>query len=70
MDKVDRIIEIIRYLKEDGVVVSGPTNVANTSGLGFNPNTETPPVFTKKKKNAYLGAGSRKRWMQRRKPLQ
>ena len=69
MDKVDRIIEIIRCLKEDSGTVSGPTNVANTAGLGFNTNTETPPVFIKRKKNAYLGVGSRRRWMQKRKPL-
>lgn len=70
MDKLDRLIHIIRNLKEDAAIVSGPTNAANAAGLGFNPNTETPPVFPKKKKNAYLGIGSRKRWMQRRKPPQ
>ena len=66
MDKVDRIIEIIRYLKEDGVVVSGPTNVANTSGLGFNPNTETPPVNRKRPPVLARGRmpGARTRWRQ------
>ena len=68
MDKIDRLINIIRELKEDAAMVSGPTNAANAAGLGFNPNIESPPVFTKKKKNAYLGIGSRKRWMQKRKP--
>jgi hypothetical protein len=70
MDKLDRLINIIRLLKEDGMVVGGPTNAANAAGLGYNPNTETPPVFPKRRKSAYLGIGSRKRWMQRRKPPQ
>ena len=65
---INKIISIVRYLKEDAAMVSEPTNAANAAGLGFNPNTESPPVFTKKKKNAYLGIGSRKRWMQKRKP--
>ena len=67
MDKVDKLIQLIRNLKEEGEISSGPTNASNAAGLGFNPETETPPV--RKKKYAYLGKGSRSRWMQRRKPL-
>jgi hypothetical protein len=63
MDKLDKLIQLIRNLKEEGVISSGPINVANAAGLGFDPQTETPPVFKKKKKNIYLGIGSRKRWM-------
>ena len=64
MDKIDKIIFIIRNLKEEnGMVTSGITNSSNKSGLGFDPKTESPPVF---KKYAYLGKGSRSRWMQRR----
>ena len=56
MDKVDKLINIIRDLKEE---VS--TNSANSAGLGFNPNTESPPVF--KKKYATNGRGSRAPWL-------
>ena len=66
MDKLDKLIQLIRNLKEEGAIPSGPTNAANTAGLGFNPQSETPPVFSRKKKNIYLGKGSRKNWMQRR----
>ncbi len=48
MNKLDKLIFIIRNLKEE-VVSSGPTNSANTAGLGFNTNTETPPVDLRKK---------------------
>ncbi len=65
MDKIDRIIDIVRNLKEEnGMTSSGITNSANKSGLGFDPKTESPPVF---KKYAYLGKDSRSRWMQKRK---
>ena len=48
MDKVDKLIFMIRNLKEE--IASVPTNSANTAGLGFNPNTETPPVDLRKKR--------------------
>lgn len=68
MDKVDKIINIIRNLKEESTMTAGGiTNSANKSGLGFDPKTESPPVF---KKHAYLGRGSRFRWMQRRNPIE
>lgn len=74
MDKIDRIIQIVRTLKEDGMgvgaVSGGPTNRTGPSIPGTSPG-ETPPVFSgKRKKNAFLGPGSRSRWMQRRKPPQ
>jgi len=47
---IDKVISILRSLKEE----SGPTNVANAAGLGFDPNTETPPVFKKKKNYLYM----------------
>ncbi len=69
MDKIDRIIEIVRSLKEEmgAAAVSGPpTNSTNQPGqppaiAGLPP--DSPPVFPNKKKNIYLGLGSRKRWM-------
>jgi hypothetical protein len=67
--KIDRIINIIRSLKEEGMVTSAPTNslaggkIAGTVEAGDN-----PPV---KKKNKYIyGTGFRKNWMQKRKPPQ
>ena len=65
--KIDRIINIIRSLKEEGIVTGAPTNslaggkIAGTVEAGDN-----PPVI---KKNKYIyGAGFRKNWLQRRKP--
>ena len=37
MDKLDRLIEIIRYLKEDGVVGGAPTNNASSTTSSGNP---------------------------------
>ena len=64
MDKLDRLIQIIHNLKEEG-------EIANVVGdgeksLGYNINTGTPPVFPSKKKKTYAkgGRGSRKWWLQ------
>ena len=59
---IDRIIDIVRTLKEEGVV----TNVTGSASLGFDPETESPPVKKKKKKPPIIARGlmpgSRKRW--------
>ena len=66
--KIDRIINIVRSLKEEGEGGS-PTNslvggkIAGTVEAGDN-----PPV--RKKKNYIYGTGFRKNWMQRRNPPQ
>jgi len=67
--KIDRIIDIIRSLKEEGMVTGVPTNslasgeIAGTVEAGDN-----PPV---KKKNKYIyGTGFRKNWLQKRNPPQ
>jgi hypothetical protein len=67
--KIDRIIDIIRSLKEEGMVTGAPTNslvggkIAGTVEAGDN-----PPV---KKKNKYIyGTGFRKNWLQKRNPPQ
>jgi hypothetical protein len=63
MDKLDRLIQIIRNLKEEGEI----TNVVGTGekSLGYDIQTETPPVFLpKKKRYAKGGKGSRKWWLQ------
>ena len=66
-NKIDRIIEAFRNyinLKEEGIV-SGPTNNVGAGNIAGTPESDpgNPPVFKKKKKNIYLGIGSRKRWM-------
>lgn len=45
MDKLDKLILIVRNIKEEAI----PTNAANSAGLGFNPDTESPPVDLRKK---------------------
>ena len=57
---LDKIINIIRTLNEEGVV-AGPTNVASGGVISGLPPDE-PPV-KKKKKYIYGGKGSRKMWM-------
>ena len=68
-NKIDRIINIIRSLKEEGMVTGAPTNslvggkIAGTVEAGDN-----PPV---RKKNKYIyGTGFRKNWLQKRNPPQ
>jgi len=59
MDKLDKIINIIRKLKEDAPTVSlGSGQIAGTSEAG-----DDPPVKKKKNKYLYLGKNSRKSWM-------
>jgi hypothetical protein len=58
-NKLNRIISIIRKLNEEAMV-SGPTNASNSSSLGFDPETETPPV--RKKKKYIFQIGLRRRW--------
>jgi len=62
MDKLDRIINIIKSLQEEAPTMSlGAGKIAGTVEAG-----DQPPV---RKKHLYLGANSRTPWMQRRKPL-
>lgn len=64
---IDKIIQIIRELNEEG---SSIANVSGPQALGFDPqNFETPPVFMKKKRKnppTIIGRGrfpgARKRW--------
>lgn len=49
MDKLEKLIFIIHNIKEE-IVASVPTNSANSAGLGFNPDIESPPVDLRKKR--------------------
>ena len=56
---IDRIIDIVRTLKEEG----GPTvSMAHGQIAGSVEAGDDPPV-RKKKKYIYAGKGSRKQWM-------
>jgi hypothetical protein len=70
--KIDRIIDIIRSLKEEGMVTGGSTNslTSPSDGKGYIAGTveagDNPPV---RKNNKYIhGAGFRKNWLQKRTP--
>ena len=72
--KIDRIIDIIRSLKEEGMVTGAPTNslTSPSDGKGYIAGTvetgDNPPV---RKKNKYIyGTGFRKNWLQKRNPPQ
>jgi hypothetical protein len=61
MDKLERIINIIRRLKEDAPTVSlSSGQIAGTSEAG-----DDPPV--RRKKYMYLGKNSRKPWIRQKK---
>jgi hypothetical protein len=65
-NKIDKVVEAFRNyikLKEDGIVGTPPTNNLSSGKIAGTPQADpgNPPVF--KKKDIYLGIGSRKRWM-------
>jgi hypothetical protein len=69
---INRIISIVRNLKEDAMVTGGITNSLGKPGEGKIAGTvqagDNPPV---RKKNKYIyGTGFRKNWLQTRKPPQ
>ena len=65
---IDKIIDIVRTLREEAMMAGAPTNnvgggqIAGTAEAGDN-----PPVRKKKKKYIYGGHGSRKMWMANKK---
>lgn len=59
-NKLDKIISRIKTIKEESVGVV-PTNASNSSSLGFDPETETPPV-KKKKKVKYIYQDKLRSW--------
>jgi hypothetical protein len=64
--KLQKIIDIIRNLKEDSSISLGsPTNNASSGAIAGLP-PDFPPVFTKKKRNIYMGIGSRSRWIKKK----
>ena len=62
---IDRIIDIVRSLREEAVM-GAPTNAVGTGQVaGTVEAGDDPPVRRKKKKYIYGGYGSRKTWMQK-----
>ena len=56
---IDRIIDIVHCYKEE------VTNTSGSASLGFDPETDTPPVSKKKKKRYIYGKGYRKLWQEK-----
>ena len=56
---IDRIIDIVRTLKEEG----GPTMAMGHGQIDGSVEAGDDPPVRKKKKHIYLGRGSRKNWM-------
>ena len=61
---INRVISIVRRLKEDAPTMSmgGGGIAGSVEGSNYDSNF-TPPVDKKKKKNIYLGMHSRKKWL-------
>jgi len=66
---IDRIIGIVRTLKEEGMITGGPTNAMNKGAIAGSVETgDNPPVPKKKKKGEPtiiargLMPGARTRW--------
>ena len=69
---INKIIDIIHTLKEEGMVTGAPTNslTSPSDGKGYIAGTveagDDPPV---RKKNKYIyGTGFRRNWLEKRKP--
>ena len=62
---IDKIINIVRTLREQAVT-GAPTNAVGTGQIaGTVEAGDEPPVRKKKKKYIYGGHGSRRMWMQK-----
>ena len=60
---IDRIIGIVRTLKEEGMITGGPTNAMNKGAVAGSVEAGDDPPVRKRKKYIYAGKGSRKQWM-------
>jgi hypothetical protein len=64
MNKVDKLIQIIHTLKEEGEGAIANVVGDGEKSLGYNIETGTPPVWKRKKTYAKGGKNSRKWWLQ------
>ena len=61
---IDKIIDIVRNLREQAVMVAPTNSVGSGKIAGTKEAGDDPPV-RKKKKYIYGGHGSRRMWMQK-----
>ena len=62
---IDKIIDIVRTLREEAMMTAPTNNVGGGQIAGTAEAGDNPPVRKKKKKYIYGGHGSRKMWMQK-----
>ena len=62
---IDKIINIVRTLREQAVTGAPTNNVGSGKIAGTIEAGDEPPVRKKKKKYIYGGHGSRRMWMQK-----
>ena len=62
---IDKIINIVRNLREQAVMTAPTNSVGSGKIAGTSEAGDDPPVRKKKKKYIYGGRGSRKMWMQK-----
>ena len=61
---IDKIISIVKSLREQAVM-GAPTNAVGTGQVaGTKEACDNPPIRKKKKRYIYGGRGSRRMWMQ------
>ena len=61
---IDKIISIVKSLREQAVM-SAPTNAVGTGKIAGTKEAGGDPPVRKKKKYIYGGRGSRRMWMQK-----
>ena len=62
---IDKIINIVRNLREQAVMPAPTNSVGSGKIAGTAEAGDDPPVRKKKKKYIYGGHGSRRMWMQK-----
>ena len=62
---IDKIINIVRTLREQAVTAAPTNSVGSGKIAGTKEAGDDPPVRKKKKKYIYGGHGSRRTWMQK-----
>ena len=61
---IDKIINIVRNLREQAVMAAPTNSVGSGKIAGTKEAGDNPPVRKKKKRYIYGGRGSRRMWMQ------
>ena len=62
---IDKIINIVRNLREQAVMTAPTNSVGSGKIAGIAEAGDDPPIRKKKKKYIYGGHGSRRMWMQK-----